>query len=102
MISLLTPLKAQEQIARNLQERRLAMGLTQAGLAARSGVALGTLRKFERTGAASIETLLKLLMVVGGLEQVIAASAPEADTFSSIDEVLQAPDKPRRKHGWRS
>lgn len=102
MISLLTPLKAQEQIARNLQERRLAMGLTQAGLAARSGVALGTLRKFERTGAASIETLLKLLMVVGGLEQVIAASAPEAGTFSSIDEVLQAQDKPRRKHGWRS
>lgn len=102
MISLLTPLKAQEQIARNLQERRLAMGLTQAGLAARSGVALGTLRKFERTGAASIETLLKLLMVVGGLEQVIAASALEADTFSSIDEVLQAQDKPRRKHGWRS
>jgi transcriptional regulator with XRE-family HTH domain len=102
MIVLLSAAKAQEKIARNLQARRLAMGLTQAGLATRSGVALGTLRKFERTGAASVETLLKLLMVVGGLEQVIAASAPEADTFSSIDDVLQAEDKPRRKHGWRS
>jgi len=102
MISLLSTTKAQEQLARNLQARRLAMGLTQAGLATRSGVALGTLRKFERTGAASVETLLKLLMIVGGLEQVIAASAPEANTFSSIDEVLQAEDKPKRKHGWRS
>jgi transcriptional regulator with XRE-family HTH domain len=102
VIALLSTAKAQEQLARNLQARRLAMGLTQAGLATRSGVALGTLRKFERTGAASIETLLKLLTVVGGLEQVIAASAPEADTFSSIDEVLRAGDKPRRKHGWRS
>ncbi len=102
MILLLSTTKAQEQLARNLQARRLAMGLTQVGLATRSGVALGTLRKFERTGAASVETLLKLLMVVGGLEQVIAASAPEANAFSSIDEVLQAEDKPKRKHGWRS
>lgn len=102
MIALSSAAKAQEQVARNLQARRLAMGLTQAGLAARSGVALGTLRKFERTGAASIETLLKLLLVVGGLEELVAASAPEAQTFSSIDEVLQAEGKPRRKHGRRS
>lgn len=102
MIALVTPAKAQEKLARNVQERRLAMGLTQAGLASRSGVALGTLRKFERTGAASIETLLKLLMVVGGLERLIEASAPEQGEFTSIDEVLEADRKPPRKHGWRT
>lgn len=102
MISLLTPAKAQLQLAENLRERRLAMGLTQAGLAARSGVALATLRKFERTGAASIETLLKLLAVVGGLEETIKATTPIEIEFSSIDEVIKADAKPKRKIGWRS
>ena len=102
MISLLTPNKARFQLAENLRERRLAMGLTQAGLAARSGVALATLRKFERTGAASIETLLKLLAVVGGLEEVIKATTPVEREFSSIDEVIKADARPKRKIGWRT
>jgi transcriptional regulator with XRE-family HTH domain len=102
MISLLTPIKAQLQLAGNLRERRLAMGLTQAGLAARSGVALATLRKFERTGAASIETLLKLLAVVGGLEEMIKATMPIESEFSSIDELIKADAKPKRKIGWRA
>lgn len=102
MIVVLTSGKAQTQLAHNVRERRLAMGLTQAGLAARSGVALGTLRKFEQTGAASIDALIKLLMVVGGLEQVIEASAPDSSAFSSIDDVLDAKNAPKRKHGWRS
>jgi hypothetical protein len=41
-------------------------------------------------------------MVVGGLEQLIEASAPDSNAFSSIDDVLDAKDRPRRKHGWRS
>ena len=102
MITLLSAAKAQETLAGNVQARRLAIGLTQAGLASRSGVPLGTLRKFERTGAASIETLFKLLMIVGGLERMIDASAPEQSEFTSIDEVLGADRKPPRKHGWRT
>jgi len=102
MISLLTPTKAQLRLAENLRERRLATGLTQAGLAARSGVALATLRKFERTGAASIETLLKLLAVLGGLDEVVKATTPIASKFSSIDEVIKADTKPKRRIGWRS
>lgn len=102
MISLLMPSKAQQSLARNVRARRLAMGLTQAGLSARANVALGTLRKFERTGAASIEVLCKLLMVVGGLDELVEASAPTSTEFSSIDEVLDADEKPGRKYGWRS
>jgi transcriptional regulator with XRE-family HTH domain len=102
MISLLTPAKAQQQLAANLQARRVALGLTQAGLSIRSGVALGTLRKFERTGAASMEALLKLMAVLGGLEALVAATAPEPAAFTSIDEVLRADAAPKRKYGWRS
>ncbi len=102
MISILTPTKAQKALAKNLRARRLAMGLTQAGLSSRSGVALGTLRKFERTGAASVEVLCKLLIIVGGLDEVIQASGPSKSEFSSIEDVLEANAKPERKHGWRS
>ena len=41
-------------------------------------------------------------MIVGGLERMIDASAPEQSEFTSIDEVLGADRKPPRKHGWRT
>ena len=77
------------------------MGLTQEGLANRSGVSLPTLRKFEQKGLISLESFLKLMMVLGGLERIVEASAPEQSAFSTIDEVLKADKKPARKKGWR-
>jgi len=89
-------------LAANIRERRLAMGLTQAGLSKRSGVALATLRKFEQTGAMSIDSLFKLMLVVGGLEETVKASGPTAHEFSSIDDVLSGKTKPKRKRGSRT
>ena len=102
MITLITPSKAQMALAQNLRTRRLAMGLTQAGLSERSGVALATLRKFERTGAISVESLCKLMMVVGGLEKFVEASAPQKNEFNSIDEVLASHKEKPRQRGYRS
>jgi len=101
MILFITASKAQQKLAENLRERRLAMNLTQKGLAERSGVALPTLRKFEQKGAISLESLLKLLMVLGGLEELVKATKPAQAAFASIDEVLRANDKPTRKRGRR-
>ena len=100
MMTLITPNTAQEMLAKNIRARRLAIGFTQAGLSERSGVALATLRKFERTGAISVKSLCKLMMIVGGLEQLVEASAPAQSEFTSIDEVL-ASSKPRQR-GFRS
>ena len=77
MISLITPTKAKTAIAQNMKQRRLELNLTQAGLSKRSGVALSTLRKFEQSGAISIDNLLKLMLVVGGLRKIVEASATE-------------------------
>jgi transcriptional regulator with XRE-family HTH domain len=63
-------------LAENVRERRLQMDLTQEGLAERSGVSLSTLRKFEQKGSISLESFLKLLSVIGGLEEVINALKP--------------------------
>lgn len=89
-------------LAANMRERRLAMGLTQAGLSERSGVALATLRKFEQTGALSIDSLFKLMLVVGGLEEVVKASALGVHEFSSIDDVVSGKKQPKRKRGSRT
>lgn len=101
MVSLVTPSKAQRKLAENVRQRRLSMDLTQEGLAERSGVPLPTLRKFEQKGAISLESYLKLQMVVGGLEAMIDALDIPEQSFSSIDEVLKDDNKPTRQRGSR-
>lgn len=98
----MTPAKAKRKFADNMRERRLAMNLTQDGLSKRSGVALATLRKFEQSGAVSVDNLFKLMLVVGGLDELVKASAPNPSNFSSIDDVLSGKESPKRKRGSRS
>lgn len=75
------------------------MDLTQEGLAKRSGVPLPTLRKFEQRGSISLESFLKLLMVLGGLEELVKILKPSRPVFSSIDDVLKDTDNMSRKRG---
>lgn len=101
-MSLMTPGKAKLTLAANMRERRLALSLTQVGLSKRSGVALATLRKFEQVGSISIDNLFKLMLVLGGLDETIKASAPAQTEFVSIDDVLAEQVQPKRKRGSRS
>ena len=91
--------KAQKKIAENVRERRLQMDLTQEGLAERSGVPLSTLRKFEQKGNISLESFLKLLSVIGGLEEVINALKPNIPNFKAIDDVLKTEAEIIKKRG---
>ena len=93
--------KAQRQLREYAKARRLAVGLTQQGLALRSGVKLPTLRKFEQTGLISLESFLKLLMVLGGLDSLVNSVKPEQKKFSFIDEILSINEK-TPKRGWRT
>ena len=101
MVSLVTSSKAQIKLAENIRQRRLGMDLTQEGLAERSGVPLPTLRKFEQKGTISLESFLKLQMVVGGLEAMLNALELSEQIFASIDEVLEDDNKPTRQRGRR-
>ena len=93
--------KAQKKLVDNIRERRLQMNLTQEGLAERSGVALPTLRKFEQKGLISLDSFLKLLSVVGGLEEMVDVLKPKEQGFKSIDDVLKSEEKPIKKRGSR-
>lgn len=86
-------------IANRLRRRRLDAGWTQSELSDRSGVPLGTLKRFESTGNISLDTLLRLARSLGAL--------PDFDTlfpapvYSSIDDVIRATSIPTRKRGKR-
>ncbi len=101
MVLFTTPSKVQKKLTENAQQRRLQMELTQEGLANRSGVPLPTLRKFEQKGTISLESFLKLQMVLGGLENILKATEVKEAEFSSIDEVLDADTTSTRKRGTR-
>lgn len=93
--------KVQMKIVENIRDRRLQMELTQEGLSERSGVPLSTLRKFEQKGVISLDSFLKILSVVGGLEEMLEALKPKQQHFKSIDEVLKSEEKSTRKRGSR-
>ena len=93
--------KKQRKIVESIRDRRLQMELTQEGLSERSGVPLSTLRKFEQKGVISLESFLKILSVVGGLEEMLDALKPKEQHFKSIDEVLKSEEKSTRKRANR-
>ncbi|MBT4878364.1 MAG: transcriptional regulator [Alphaproteobacteria bacterium] len=88
-------------MAINSRLQRLNMNLTQQGLSERSGVPLATLRKFEQKSIISLESFLKLQMVLSGLEKIVKSIEKNEIAFSSIDEVLKADAKQERKRGKR-
>ncbi len=101
MLLLNTPAKTQKKLAENTRRQRLEMDLTQEGLAKRSGVPLPTLRQFEQKHSISLESFLKIQMVLGGLDDILKATDAKKSEFSSIDEVLEADSAPTRKRGKR-
>ena len=90
------PPEVAADLAKRLKSRRLARNLTQAGLAARSGVPLGTLKKFERTGAISLVSFVRLVVALGeqaGLERLLEADDKESLT---LDQMLSTPKARKR------
>lgn len=82
------------ELAVRLKNRRLAANLTLEGLARRSGVALGTLKKFERTGQIALVSFIRLLITLkdeSALEKLLLE--PQ---FETLDEILQSGKKPKR------
>lgn len=91
--------KIRTGIASRLRRRRLDAGWSQAELSDRSGVPLGTLKRFESTGQISLDTLLRLARPLSALHE-FDALFPES-AYASLDEVIRATTKPARKRAPR-
>ncbi|MBA4174147.1 MAG: XRE family transcriptional regulator [Hyphomicrobium sp.] len=89
-ISLKSPNDVLQEVRDRFKRRRLALNLTQAGLAKRSGVALGSLKRFETSGLVAFDSLLKLALVLDCLGDFDGLADEDAQAMSGkpLDEVL--------------
>ena len=82
-----TPESIAGQIAQREKQRRRERHLTQAEVARRSGVSLGSLKRFEQKGQISLDSLLRLAITLGCTADFDALFArPE---YASIQEVIE-------------
>lgn len=95
--SLQTPEKVSTALAGRLRELRLARGWRQVTLSERSGVSLGSLRRFEASGRVSLQNLLKLAFALGRLEDFDALF--ETPRATSIAELEARERQPARRRG---
>lgn len=81
-----------------VRRRRQALHFRQTDLAERSGVAVATLRRFERSGQITFSGLAKLLVACGLAESVLRAleSNSTPTTAVTITDFLTAPTARKR------
>ena len=85
---------AGRELAARARARRLAQNLTLEGLAARSGVALGTLKRFERTGMVSLVSFVRLSVALKD-EAALDGLLAERE-FETLEDVLKPAARPKR------
>lgn len=90
-----TPEQTSHELAHKLRQLRLNRKWKQTTLAERSGVSLGSLRRFESTGKVSLQNLLKLAFTLNRLDDFDDVLRPPP--ARSIAELEAKPDEgPKR------
>lgn len=85
-VELQTPVEVVAGIAERARALRIARGWTQQELADRSGVALDTLRRFERTGKIALERLVRIAVVLDAVRPLGELfAAPPAATLAELE-----------------
>jgi transcriptional regulator with XRE-family HTH domain len=79
-----------KNIAERARKNRLELDLSQNALAAKSGVSLGSLKRFESTSEISLKNLVMLALVLDATEEF--GLLFKKKKYKSIDELL-AKDK---------
>lgn len=65
-----TPTEVRKELANRFRIQRKKSKISQKQMAERSGVSLGSLKRFEDTGKISLESLLKLMHFLGRLNEI--------------------------------
>ncbi len=88
------PTDVLEELASKCRALRKKRGFSQLELSKRSGVSLGSLKRFERTGKISLESLLLISNIFNCLEDFDAIFKQD-DHLEKIEKLFS--DKTRRK-----
>ena len=83
-----TPTQMQESLKSKFKSRRRAMKVTQAQLATRSDVSLGSIKRFESSGQISLESLLKVALVLECLGDFDGICQQRDEMPESIEDLI--------------
>jgi len=83
-----TPSEMMDTLKTRFRQRRKALGYTQTELSKRSGVSLGSLKRFESSGQIALESLLKLALVLECLGDFGAVCESKETIPKSIEDLL--------------
>jgi len=83
-----SPSELMDTLKTKFRQRRKALGYTQLELSSRSGVSLGSLKRFENSGQISLESLLKLAFVLECLGDFDGVCGDRVSVPSSIEELV--------------
>ena len=97
LLSLIGPSEMGKLLADRTRAMRLLKGWTRSTLAKRAGVTLASLKRFEATGKASLELVLKVSHALGRLDEFSTVLQPP--TAQSIEELEQVTARTARKRG---
>lgn len=98
-INLSSPISIMNELKQRFKDKRLFLNLTQEGLATRSAVSLGSLKRFESSGQISLESLLKLALVLECLDDFQQIALPKKQTINSIDDLYKEKKQKLPKKG---
>lgn len=97
-LQLLTPADVERRLAGRVRAERLARSWKQTTLAARSGVSVPTIRRYEKTGRTNLHNLLLLLEALGRLDELEPLlRPPPATTFDELKARAAERERPRRR-----
>jgi transcriptional regulator with XRE-family HTH domain len=89
-----------KDIALRLKARRLEQLLTRQKLAEKSGVSLGSLKRFENNYEISLKHLLALAIILDATEEFALLFTKKQ--YNSIDDVLKVQTEKTRQRGRRN
>ena len=96
-INLLSSDEILQTLKDNFKQKRLDKNLTQEGLSLKSGVSLGSIKRFEQSGQIALESLLKIAFVLECLDDFVNIAKSDNDAYKSMDELINSNTK--RKMG---
>lgn len=77
------------EIAAKAKGLRKSKKISQEELANQSGVSFGSVKRFERIGKISLESLLKIALVLDNLEPFEQLFLPTKNLPRSLDEIIR-------------
>ena len=96
-INISTPNSIMQNLKDKFKQKRLSLNLTQEGLSTKSGVSLGSIKRFESSGEISFESLLKIALVLNCLDDFKNIANKKDEQYEKMDDLLKI--KPSKKRG---